>query len=204
MTSHPWDFNDSMIEVIKNNSNIMPYIHLPLQSGSDAVLKKMNRSYDSKAYKELFDKLKNNLPNFAFSTDIIVAFPGESEEDFNKTLEMVDYCKYDNAYTFIFSKRKGTVAYNMEDTLDEKTKSDRLARLNEKVAYYANQNNMKYKDKVLEVLVDGPSKKDPTVLSGYSKENKLVNFKGNAKEGDTVKVLIDNPMSFSLNGTQIK
>lgn len=204
MTSHPWDFNDSMIEVIKNNSNIMPYIHLPLQSGSDAILKKMNRSYDSKAYKELFDKLKNNLPNFAFSTDIIVAFPGESEEDFNKTLEMVDYCKYDNAYTFIFSKRKGTVAYNMEDTLDEKTKSDRLARLNEKVAYYANQNNMKYKDKVLEVLVDGPSKKDPTVLSGYSKENKLVNFKGNAKEGDTVKVLIDNPMSFSLNGTQIK
>ena len=204
MTSHPWDFNDSMIEVIKKYSNIMPYIHLPLQSGSDDVLKKMNRSYDSKTYRELFDKLKTNLPNFSFSTDIIVAFPGETEEDFNKTLEMVDYCKYDNAYTFIFSKRKGTRAYDMTDTLDEETKSKRLSILNEHVAHWANYNNMKFKDRIVEVLVDGPSKKDPTVLSGYSRENKLVNFKGDAKEGDVVEVLIDNPMSFSLNGVQIK
>ena len=203
MTSHPWDFNDSMIQVIKKYDNIMPYIHLPLQSGSDNILKKMNRSYDSKTYKQLFDKLKNNLPNYSFSTDIIVAFPGESEDDFNKTIEMVDYCQYDNAYTFIFSKRKGTVAYNMDDNLDDKTKSERLAKLNQRVAYWANYNNMKYKDKIVEVLVDGPSKKDKNILSGYSKENKLVNFIGNAKEGDIVNVLIDSPMSFSLNGKQM-
>ena len=203
MTSHPWDFNDSMIEVIKKYPNIMPYIHLPLQSGSDNVLKKMNRSYDSKKYKELFDKLKNNLPGFCFSTDIIVGFPGESEEDFKKTLEMVDYCKYDNAYTFIFSKRKGTPAYDMEDDTSDEEKSERLSRLNERVSYWANYNNMKYKDKVVEVLVDGPSKKDDNVLSGYTKENKLVNFIGSAKQGDVVKVLIDNPMSFSLNGKQV-
>ena len=117
---------------------------------------------------------------------------------------MVEHCKYDNAYTFIFSKRKGTPAYDMEDTISQEEKSDRLARLNEKVALYANQNNMKFKDKVVEVLVDGPSKKDKNILSGYSKENKLVNFVGNAKEGDIVNVLIDSPMSFSLNGKQVK
>ena len=204
MTSHPWDFNDAMINVIKKYKNIMPYIHVPLQSGSDTILKKMNRSYNSKSYKELFDKLKENLPGFAFSTDIIVGFPGETEEDFKKTLEMVEYCKYDNAYTFIFSKRKGTPAYDMEDNISDKEKSDRLARLNEKVALYANQNNMRFKDKVVEVLVDGPSKKDKNILSGYSKENKLVNFIGDGKEGDIVNVLIDSPMSFSLNGKQVK
>lgn len=203
LTSHPWDFNDRMIDVIKNYSNIMPYIHLPLQSGSDNVLKVMNRRYTSQTYKELFDKLKKNLPNFTFTTDIIVAFPGESEEDFNDTLEMVDYCKYDNAFTFIFSPREGTPAYNMVNTIPQEEKARRLSVLNEKVTYYANLNNQKYKDKIVEVLVDGPSKKNPNVYSGYIPEGKLVNFKGYCNVGDLVKVKITEVLSFSLNGEQV-
>lgn len=203
LTSHPWDFNDRMIDTIKKYSNIMPYIHLPLQSGSTNVLKRMNRRYTKETYKELFDKLKANLPNFAFTTDIIVAFPGESEEDFKDTLDMVDYCKYDNAFTFIFSPREGTPAYNYENPLTQEEKNRRLQTLNEKVAYYANLNSKKFENKIVEVLVDGPSKKNKEVFSGYIPEGKLVNFKGNCKEGDIVKVKITEALSFSLNGEQI-
>ena len=204
MTSHPWDFNDAMIEVIKNNENIMPYIHLPLQSGSDAVLRKMNRRYTEESYMALFDKLKANLPDFAFTTDIIVAFPSETEEDFERTLNMVDHCKYDNAFTFIFSPREGTPAYNMENTIPEEEKKSRLMRLNEKVAYYANMNAQKYQDQIVEVLVDGPSKKNKEVMCGYSREYKMVNFIGDCKEGDIVQVKITKANSFSLNGEMVK
>ena len=204
MTSHPWDFNDAMIEVIKNNENIMPYIHLPLQSGSDAVLRKMNRRYTEESYMALFDKLKANLPDFAFTTDIIVAFRSETEEDFERTLNMVDHCKYDNAFTFIFSPREGTPAYNMENTIPEEEKKSRLMRLNEKVAYYANMNAQKYQDQIVEVLVDGPSKKNKEVMCGYSREYKMVNFIGDCKEGDIVQVKITKANSFSLNGEMVK
>ena len=204
MTSHPWDFNDAMIEVIKNNENIMPYIHLPLQSGSDAVLRKMNRRYTEESYMALFDKLKANLPDFAFTTDIIVAFPSETEEDFERTLNMVDHCKYDNAFTFIFSPREGTPAYNMENTIPEEEKKSRLMRLNEKVAYYANMNAQKYQNQIVEVLVDGPSKKNKEVMCGYSREYKMVNFIGDCKEGDIVQVKITKANSFSLNGEMVK
>ena len=204
MTSHPWDFNDAMIEVIKNNENIMPYIHLPLQSGSDAVLRKMNRRYTEESYMALFDKLKANLPDFAFTTDIIVAFPSETEEDFERTLNMVDHCKYDNAFTFIFSPREGTPAYNMENTIPEEEKKSRLMRLNEKVAYYANMNAQKYQDQIVEVLVDGPSKKNKEVMCGYSREYKMVNFIGDCKEGYIVQVKITKANSFSLNGEMVK
>ena len=204
MTSHPWDFNDAMIEVIKNNENIMPYIHLPLQSGSDAVLRKMNRRYTEESYMALFDKLKANLPDFAFTTDIIVAFPSETEEDFERTLNMVDHCKYDNAFTFIFSPREGTPTYNTENTIPEEEKKSRLMRLNEKVAYYANMNAQKYQDQIVEVLVDGPSKKNKEVMCGYSREYKMVNFIGDCKEGDIVQVKITKANSFSLNGEMVK
>lgn len=201
VTSHPWDFNDAMIDAIANNPNVCPYIHLPVQSGSDAILKKMNRRYTIEEYKTLFDKLKNRLPNFAFTTDIIVGFPNESDEDFKGTLDIVDYCKYDNAYTFIYSKRSGTPAANMEDVITRDVKEARLQELNKKVAYYANLSNQKFKDKVVEVLVDGKSKKNDEVYSGYTLENKLVNFKGDGiKIGDLVNVKITECMSFSLNG----
>ncbi len=201
MTSHPWDFNDEMIDAIANNPNICPYIHLPVQSGSDEILKKMNRRYTIEEYKALFDKLNAKLKNFAYTTDIIVGFPNESDEDFKGTLDIVDYCKYDNAYTFIYSKRSGTPAANMEDSISREVKEVRLQELNKKVAYYANQKNQAYLNKIVEVLVDGKSKKNDAVYSGYTPENKLVNFKGEGIEiGDLVNVKITECMSFSLNG----
>lgn len=205
MTSHPWDFNDDMIKAIKDNPNVMPYIHLPLQSGNDEILKRMNRRYTSKEYLDLFDKLKNELPDCAFTTDIIVGFPNESSQAFEDTLKVVNHCQFDNAFTFIYSKREGTPAAMMNDEIDMKTKEERLQRLNELVAYYANKNNQKYKDQILDVLVDGPSKRNSNVYSGYSAENKLVNFVGNdIKTGQFVKVKINEVMSFSLNGVAIE
>ena len=205
MTSHPWNFNDAMIDAIKNNPNIMPYIHLPIQSGSNQILKKMNRRYTLDEYLNLFDKLKANIPNCAFTTDIIVGFPNETDEDFNDTLKAVDHCQYDNAFTFIYSKREGTPAASFEDPIDQNTKEERLQRLNEKVAYYANKNNQKYLDQIVEVLVDGISKRNSNVYSGYTPENKLVNFTADdVSVGDLVKVKITEIHSFSLNGELIK
>ena len=205
MTSHPWDFDDTMIASIKNNKNIMPYIHLPIQSGNDEILRKMNRRYTREEYLALFDKLKAELPGFAFTTDIIVGFPNESKEAFEDTLSAVRHCEYDNAFTFIYSRREGTPAAAMEDHVDVEVKEQRLQQLNELVAYYANKNNQRFKDQVVEVLVDGLSKRNSNVYSGYTPENKLVNFTGeNVKTGDLVKVKITRVMSFSLNGELIR
>ena len=124
-TSHPWDFTDEMVEVIAKYPNIMPHVHLPVQSGSSKVLKLMGRRYTRESYLELFDKIKNTVPGVAISTDIIVGFPGESEEDFLDTLSLVEYCKYDNAFTFIFSTRKGTPAEKLKDDTPLKEKEDR-------------------------------------------------------------------------------
>ena len=204
MTSHPRDFNDDMIDAIRDNPNICPYIHLPVQSGSTEILKKMNRHYSIEEYKDLFDRLKAKLPGFAYSTDIIVGFPNETDEDFKATLDIVDYCRYDNCFTFIYSKRSGTPAANYEDETPREVKEKRLQELNEKVAYYANLNNQRFKDAVVEVLVDGRSRKNADVWSGYTPENKLVNFTGTGiSTGDLVKVKIMEVMSFSLNGEYV-
>ena len=130
MTSHPWDFTDEMIEVIGKYPNIMPSIHLPVQSGSSRVLKLMGRRYTKESYLELFDKIKKIVPGCALSTDIIVGFPGETEEDFQETLDLVNKCKYDNAFTFIFSEREGTPACKLKDKVEESVKEERLQRLN--------------------------------------------------------------------------
>ncbi len=200
ITSHPWDFTDDMIDVIAKYDNIMPYIHLPIQSGSSRILKLMGRRYTKEEYIELFNKIKNKVPNAAISTDIIVGFPGENEEDFKDTLEVVDELKYDLAYTFIFSKRVGTPAYNMEDNVSMEEKKERLARLNELVNKYANANNMKYKDKVVEVLIEGFSEKEG-YLMGYTDTMKLVNVKAdNSYIGKIVKVKITDIKTWSLDG----
>ena len=205
MTSHPWDFNDKMIDAIKNNKNIMPYIHLPIQSGNTEILKRMNRRYTKEEYFELFDKLKSQLPGFSFSTDIIVGFPNESDEAFNDTLDAVRHCEYDNAFTFIYSKRSGTPAANFDDPIDMKVKEERLQTLNKLVAEYANKNNQRFLNQVVEVLVDGLSKRNSDVYSGYTPENKLVNFTGkNVKVGEIVKVKITKVLSFSLNGELVE
>ena len=205
MTSNPWNFNDKIIDAFKNNKNIMPYIHLPIQSGNSEILRKMNRKYTSEEYLALFDKLKKEIPGCSFTTDIIVGFPNETDEMFLDTIKAVEHCEYDNAYTFIYSKRDGTPAANMDDCIDRKTKEERLQQLNERVAFYANKNNQKYKDKIVEVLVDGISKRNSNVYSGYTPDNKLVNFTGNNIEvGQFVNVKITEVLSFSLNGIAVE
>lgn len=199
MTSHPWDFTDGMIEVIKKYPNIMPSIHLPVQSGSSKVLKLMGRRYTKEDYLKLFDKIKT-IPNVTVSTDIIVGFPSEEEEDFEETLELVNYCKFDNAYTFIFSPRKGTPAEKLEDKSTLKEKEDRLHRLNEIVNKYFLESNQKMLGKVVDVLVDGPSEKEG-LLCGYTDTNKLINFEGNSSLiGKIVKVEVTDAKTWSLDG----
>ena len=199
MTSHPWDFDDRMIEVISKYNNIMPYVHLPLQSGSDRILKLMGRRYTKEKYLELVDKLKNTIPNLALTTDIIVGFPGETEEDFKETLEVVKKCEYDSAFTFVFSPRVGTPAAKMLDntTIDEKNK--RLYELNELVNVYANRKNQEYLGKKVEVLIEGTGEKGN--LIGYTDTMKLVNVDGDESAiGKIVEVEITEVKTWSLDG----
>ena len=200
-TSHPWDFSDDMIDVIAKYDNIMPFVHLPLQSGDDEILKRMGRRYTSESYMELFNKIVTKIDRVAVSTDVIVGFPNESDEQFEHTLEIMEKCKFDNAFTFIFSPRPGTPAARMEDPIDFETKKERLARLNTLWNKYALEKNKAYEGKVVKVLVDGFSKKDDHVYSGYTDTNKLVNFTGeNIQPGDFVDVLIETGKTFSLDG----
>ena len=200
ITSHPWDFTDEMIDVISKYPNIMPYIHLPIQSGSNKILAMMRRRYTKESYIELFNKIKKKIPNVAISTDIIVGFPGETEEDFKETLDVVNTLKYDLAYTFIFSKREGTPASLMKDDTSMDEKKERLARLNEKVNEYANMNNMKYKDKIVDVLIEDYSEKEG-YLMGYTDTMKLVNVKASDEYlGKIVKVKIIDVKTWSLDG----
>ena len=203
VTSHPWDFTDEMIEVISKYDNIMPYIHLPIQSGSDEILKKMGRKYTIKEYTTLFNKLKSKIPNVSISTDIIVGFPNETEEDFNATLDIVRKLRYDLAYTFIYSKREGTPASKMEDAITLETKKERLAKLNELVNECAKENNMKYLNKEVKVLLTDHSDKLGN-LSGYTDTMKLVNVKADDKYlGKIVNVKITDAKTWSLDGVLV-
>ena len=201
VTSHPWNFTDKMIDIIAKYDNIMPYVHLPIQSGSDDILKKMNRRYTIDEYKQLFDKIKQKVKGVAITTDIIVGFPNETEEDFQKTLDIVNYCKFDGAYTFIFSPREGTAAAKMKDDVSFEEKQLRLYKLNKLVNKYSLMNNKKLVDKTVKVLVSGISEKDKTKVFGYTDTMKLVNIKGSKKLiGQIVDVKITDAKSFSLDG----
>lgn len=204
-TSHPWDFTDEMVEVIAKYDNIMPFIHLPVQSGNDEILKIMGRRYTSGQYMTLFNKLKEKVKGAAFSTDIIVGFPNETESQFQDTLKLVDECQFDNAFTFIYSPRVGTPAARMEDNVDMSVKERRLQELMEHTNHWAKEKNKAYEGQIVQVLVDGPSKKNKDVYCGYSQTNKLVNFTGeNIKVGDLVDVKITKAKSWSLDGEAIK
>ncbi len=205
ITSHPWDFTDKMIDVIKNYPNIMPYVHLPLQSGSDRILKLMGRRYTSDDYKKLFNKLKT-IPGISITTDIIVGFPSEDEDDFNKTLDMVNYCKYDGAFTFIYSPRVGTPAAKLyeKDKTPLEVKEARLYKLNELINSYSLSNNQKYLGKIEKVLTEGLSSKE-NMMFGYTETNKLVNFPGDESLiGKIVNVKIIDAKSFSLDGELVE
>lgn len=204
VTSHPWDFTDEMIKVIAEKDNIMPYIHLPLQSGSSRILKLMGRRYTKEEYIELYDKIRNTVPNCSITTDIIVGFPNESDEDYEETLNVVNHCKYDSAFTFIYSPREGTPAAKMPDAIDMKTKEERLYKLNELINSYSNAANQAYLNKVVPVLIEGISEKDPNKVFGYTDTMKLVNvINAQDKIGQIIDVKITDAKSFSLDGEAI-
>ncbi len=203
-TSNPFDWTNDIIDVMKKHPNIMPYLHLPVQSGSENILKRMNRVMSIDQYLSNIAYIKANIPNVAISTDIIVGFPNETEEEFQATLDLYDKVQYDNAYTFIYSPREGTPAAIMEDNVSMDAKIDRLNRLNEKVKTYAKANNDKYVGQTLSVLVEGPSKTNPDVWTGYSPNWKVVNFPGNVTPGSTVQVKIVAANRFSLMGELVE
>ena len=201
MTSHPWDFTDKMIEVIARYPNIMPSVHLPVQAGANRILKLMGRRYTKESYLELFHKIKNTIPNVSISTDIIVGFPGETEEDFLETLSLAEECKYDNAFTFIYSPRENTPASKLADNVSLEEKEKRLYRLNEVVNEYFLENNKKLIGKVVPVLVEGVNTNGKDGLFGYTDTNKLINFKGDVSlTGKIIPVKVVNAKTWSLDG----
>ena len=205
VTSHPWDFTDKMIDVIASRENIMPYIHLPLQSGSNKILKLMGRRYTKEEYLELFNKIRSTVKNASITTDIIVAFPGETEEDFNDTLDVVNTCKYDGAFTFIYSPRENTPAAKMKNDLTEAEKEDRLHRLNELVNKYSKESNERMLNTIQKVLVIGVSEKDSNKVCGYTENMKLVNVTAPMDTiGQIINVKITDAKSFSLDGEIIE
>ena len=205
VTSHPWDFTDKMIEIIASRDNIMPYIHLPLQSGSDHILKLMGRRYTKDEYLTLYNKIREKVKNASITTDIIVAFPGETEEDFKETLDVVNACKYDGAFTFIFSPREGTPAANMTDNLTTQEKEKRLHELNELINTYSKESNERMLGTIQKVLITGVSEKDEQKMCGYTENMKLVNVKCEKDSiGQIINVKILEAKSFSLDGILIK
>jgi len=200
VTSNPWDFSDETINVIKTFKNVMPHVHLPIQSGSSKVLKLMGRKYTKESYLILFNKIKE-IPNISITTDIIVGFPNETEEEFLETLDIADTCKFDGAFTFIYSPREGTPAAKIQDLIPLAEKEVRLQRLNQIINKYAKANNVKYLNNTLSVLVEDVSEKNPNNLFGYTDTMKLVNFPGDKELiGKIINVKITDAKSFSLNG----
>ena len=201
LTSHPWDFNDEMIDVIAKYDNIMKYIHLPVQSGSDEILKLMGRRYSSKQYKDLVDKIRVKIPNVYISTDIIVGFPNESYEQFLDTIKMVQYVKYDSAFTFIYSPRNGTPAAKIVDNVSPKDKSSRFKELVKELEKTISVSSNNMVGKTFDVLVDSVSEKDKNMLSGYTDGYKLIHFKGDESLiGKIIKVKINESHVYSLIG----
>ena len=201
VTSHPWDFTDDMIKVISQRDNIMPYIHLPLQSGSSRILKLMGRRYTKDEYLTLFNKIRESVKGASITTDIIVGFPGETREDFEETLDVVNKCKFDGAFTFIFSPREGTPAASMKDDITLEEKEKRLQELNTLINKYSKESNEKLLNKTVRVLVTGVSEKDDSKVCGYTENMKLVNVEApKSVINKIINVKITEAKSFSLDG----
>lgn len=204
-TSHPRDFDDHLIEVLAKGGNLVEHIHLPVQHGNSEILKLMARKYTREQYVELAQKIKNAIPNASFTTDLIVGFPNETEEQFQDTLSLVREIEFDSAYTYIYSPREGTPAAKMEDNVPMETKKRRLAELNALINEISAKKNLDYQDKVVEVLVEGESKKNPEILSGRTRTNRLVNFKAPKDViGDIVYVKVTEAKTWSLDGEMVE
>ena len=201
LTSHPKDCSDELIDAIANLDKVCENIHLPFQSGSNKILKDMHRVYTREHYLELIRKLKEKIPNITLSTDIIVGFPGETEEDFEDTLSMVEKVKYDQGFTFLYSIRKGTKAAEMQNQIPHEVKQERFQRLIDSMYKIFYEKNKECLGQTLEVLVEGISKNNPDILTGRTRGYKLVHFKGGKRNiGQLVNVKITGHNSFALEG----
>ena len=204
MTSNPKDLSDELIECYRTCEKLCKHIHLPVQSGSSSVLKRMNRRYDREKYIDIINKLKLACPDIAITTDIIVGFPGETEEEFEDTLSLVEYVKYDSAFTFIYSPREGTPAAGFSDQIPYDIKHERFERLNEVVNKYSLEKNERLSDKTVKVLIDGSSRKDDKSYSGRTDGFKLVNVSsGRDITGQLVDVRITECKTFSIDGVLV-
>ena len=205
MTSHPKDLSDKLIQAFVDCDKLCKNIHLPVQSGSSRILKKMNRKYTKEQYLELTEKLKKAVPGITMSTDIIVGFPGETEEDFEETLDLVRTVRYDSAFTFLYSIRKGTPAEKYEDQVPEDVKHERFNRLVDLVNAVSAEKNAQYVGRNEKVLVEGASKTNSRTLSGRTDGFKLVNFEGSRDMvGKRIDVEITEGKTFSLEGRVVK
>lgn len=200
-TSHPRDFDDHLIEVLAKGGNLVEHIHLPVQSGSTEVLKRMSRKYSREQYLELVSKIRHAIPDAVLTTDIIVGFPGETDEQFEETLSLVKEVQYDFAFSFIYSPREGTPAAEMQDDLPMEVKKLRLQRLNDTLNEFSLQSNLKYIGTTVEVLVEGESKNNSNMLAGRTRGNKLVHFEGpNELHGQLINIHITEAQTWILKG----
>ena len=204
MTSHPKDISDKLIDAMAECEKVVPYLHLPFQSGSNRILEKMNRKYTKEKYLQIIEKVKEKIPGIALSSDVIVGFPNETYEDFKETLDLVKKVRFDTLFTFIYSKRPGTPAAKMEDsiTMEEKHKNfEELLALQNKISKEINDS---YVGNTYRLLVEGVSKNNPQMMAGRTDTNKIVNFAPkNAKEGEFVTVKVTEAQTWALIGEEI-
>jgi tRNA-2-methylthio-N6-dimethylallyladenosine synthase len=199
---HPKDFREEVIAAMAECAAVCEHAHLPLQSGSTRLLRAMRRTYSRERYLALVERMRAAIPDLALTTDLIVGFPGETERDFAETLEAVEEVGFDSAFTFVFSPRRGTEAASMPDQVPQETKQERIEQLVEVVQRVAARKNTSRVGRVEEVLVEGPSRTDPSVLRGKTRRNTTVNFRGTACAGQLVAVRIDGATSTTLRGTE--
>ncbi|MBK5111612.1 MAG: tRNA (N6-isopentenyl adenosine(37)-C2)-methylthiotransferase MiaB [Thermoleophilia bacterium] len=199
---HPKDMREDVIDAHVELPALCEHIHLPLQSGSSPILKKMRRTYNRERYLDRVAMIRGRIPDCGLTTDIIVGFPGETDEDFNQTLEVVDQVGYDGAFTFGYSPRRGTLAAEMDDQVPHPVRKERMAALVELVQERAKQRAQRFIGRSIEVLVEGPSRSDPSRIRGRSRHNKAVNFDGTAEPGQLVEVEIETATSQSLSGSE--
>ena len=202
VSPHPKDFTDEVIEAIADNSKIARMLHLPLQSGSTKILNAMNRGYTKEEFITLAKKIKEKIPDIGLTTDIIVGFPGETDEDFQDTMDVVNEVGFENAFMFMYSKRSGTPAATMEEQVDEQVKSERLQQLMRLQNYKAKEESQKYLGKTVKVLVEGPSRKNPEMLTGRTSTHKIVLFKSDRTDlkGKFVHTRIYEAKTWTLYG----
>jgi tRNA-2-methylthio-N6-dimethylallyladenosine synthase len=199
---HPKDFRRQVIAAMADCDAVCEHAHLPLQAGSTRILKAMRRTYSRERYLRLVDELRAAIPDLALTTDIIVGFPGETERDFEETLEVVEEVRYDGSFTFVYSPRAGTEAAAMSDQISEEVKRERIERLVEVVQRIAHERNEERIGRVEEVLVEGPSRTDPELLRGRTRRNTTVNFHGSCEPGELVDVRIEGATSTTLRGSE--